>query len=45
VLPRDVLEWIAQSCPSTLEELRGLMNTIPWRFQNFGSEILRIIRP
>ncbi len=45
VLPRDVLESIAQSCPATLEELRGQMNTIPWRYQNFGSEILRIIRP
>jgi ribonuclease D len=43
ILPRDVLEQIADSRPKNLSELKALMRSIPWRFSQFGSEILKVV--
>jgi len=43
ILPRDVLEQIVAIRPRNLSELEALMQSIPWRFSQFGSEILKVI--
>ncbi len=43
ILPRDVLEQIAASRPRNMAELEALMQSVPWRFGQFGSEILKSI--
>ncbi len=44
ILPRDILENIAESGPQTMDELRTLMSECPVRFGYFGEEILGISR-
>ena len=44
ILPRDLLESIAESGPQTEDELRELMKDCPVRFSLFGEEILSISR-
>lgn len=43
ILPRDVMEGIAERAPRTLEQLQDIMSEIPWRFEHFGSQILNIV--
>ena len=43
VLPRDVLEEIANKNPATRNDLRVLMQYIPWRFEHYGNQILAVI--
>jgi ribonuclease D len=43
ILPRDVLEQIAESRPKNLSDLKALMRSIPWRFSHFGREILKVV--
>jgi ribonuclease D len=43
VLPRDVMEMIANRDPHTLEELGEVMVDIPWRLEHFGKQILSLI--
>lgn len=43
ILPRDVLEQIALSCPRNSPELKEIMRSIPWRFSRFGKDILKVI--
>ncbi|MRR29710.1 hypothetical protein EG834_05160, partial [bacterium] len=43
VLPRDVMEDIAIKGAATRNDLRRLMENIPWRFDHYGSQILAII--
>jgi ribonuclease D len=43
ILPRDMLEMIAQADPGTLEELAIIMKTLPYRFEQFGEAILRVL--
>ena len=45
VLPRDIMQEIASQNPSKLEELRELMETIPWRFERFGKDLMRELQP
>src|SRR3990172_2941615 len=40
VLPRDIMESIARAFPKTLEDLDGLMTSVPWRRMKFGEQIL-----
>jgi ribonuclease D len=42
VLPRDVLNRIAQSNPSNLSDLEQYMLDVPYRFNRFGTEILKV---
>jgi ribonuclease D len=43
ILPRDVQEQIAATRPRNLADLNVLMLSIPWRFNQFGSEILNVL--
>lgn len=43
VLPRDVLESIADRNPLDLPELEEIMRFLPWRFERFGHDILKAI--
>ena len=43
ILPRDVLEQIAATRPRKLLDLKALMLGIPWRFSQFGGEILKVV--
>lgn len=44
VLPREVMETIAQNPPRTSEDLDALMVSVPWRRKHFGPEILAMFR-
>lgn len=43
ILPRDVMETLAQASPRRYEELADLMANVPWRFEHFGDELLKLI--
>jgi ribonuclease D len=43
ILPRDVLEQIAAAHPRNSADLEALMRSIPWRFSQYGGEILKVI--
>ena len=43
VLPRDVLERIAMQNPGTLAELAEVMKDTPWRYQQYGEQIVLVI--
>jgi ribonuclease D len=43
IMPRDVLEQIAERDPNTLGELAVLMQDIPWRLDRFGPKILDLL--
>jgi ribonuclease D len=43
VLPKGWMHAIAERNPKTIEELSALMPHSPWRLENFGAEILRVI--
>lgn len=42
ILPRDVLELIAEIGPKNESELKNLMKDVPARYQRFGKEILEV---
>ena len=42
ILPRDIMETIAETGPGTEAELQSLMKECPARFRRFGSEILAV---
>lgn len=44
VLPKDILETIAQRAPRDLETLAGIMSDLPWRFEHYGSQIIHALR-
>lgn len=43
VLPREVLEQIAERNPQNMEELQAVMADFPWRFHQFGQNILEVL--
>jgi ribonuclease D len=43
ILPRDLMETLANEAPTDKEELRRLMTPLEWRFQQFGDDILKIL--
>lgn len=43
VLPRDIMYEIVSSHPSSGVELQGVMQSIPWRYEKFGSQILQVL--
>jgi ribonuclease D len=43
VLPKDLLIDIAEKSPSDEKELEKVMLDVPWRFENFGSQILNVL--
>lgn len=44
ILPRDIMYAIIDENPRDLETLQRLMQQVPWRFQNFGEHILRVLQ-
>ncbi len=44
ILPREMLEAIAEKNPSSIAELSELMADLPWRLERFGSQILQVIQ-
>jgi len=44
ILPRDILEQIAQVNPKRLEDLAAVMKPVPWRFERFGGQILKLLQ-
>ncbi len=44
VLPREVMEAIAQNPPEQPDDLEQLMASVPWRREHFGAEIMRLFR-
>lgn len=45
VLPRDVMEAIAERNPHDLNDLTEIMGNLQWRVQHFGNNILRLLHP
>lgn len=43
ILPRDVLQAIAEENPRDLNALQNIMESVPYRFKRFGAEILDAI--
>lgn len=44
ILPRDVMETIAQAAPASSQALAEVMVDLPWRMNHFGAEILSKIQ-
>lgn len=44
ILPRDMMETVAERNPRTLDELGQIMEDSPWRFTQFGHQILDVIK-
>lgn len=44
ILPRDLLQRLAEKNPRSLEEVAEIMRDVPWRMENFGEEILGLLR-
>jgi len=44
ILPREVLEQIAQANPQGMEELAEIMGDLPHRLEKFGPKILNVLR-
>lgn len=45
ILPREMVEAIAEADPRSLEALSATMADLPWRFNRFGRQILQVIHP
>ena len=43
VLPRDLMEAVVRENPKTGSELAGLLETVPWRLNRFGGDILDVL--
>ncbi|MBN1537710.1 MAG: HRDC domain-containing protein [Anaerolineales bacterium] len=43
ILPRDLLSEIAETNPANESELQAIMRSVPWRMEQFGSQIIGII--
>jgi ribonuclease D len=44
ILPRDLLNTLAEGDPRTPEELETMLKYVPWRLEHFGEEILRVLK-
>lgn len=43
ILPRDLVQSLAEQNPLNLQELKAMMNEVPWRFEHFGHQILQTL--
>jgi ribonuclease D len=43
VLPREIMREIARTAPRDINTLQQIMSPLPWRFQNYGQEIMNIL--
>jgi ribonuclease D len=44
ILPRDLLYTVAESNPSSAEDLAKVLKEVPWRMEHFGGQILDAVR-
>jgi len=44
VLPRQLMELIAERAPRSLPELSDLLSNSPWRMARFGPQILKVVK-
>ena len=44
VLPRQLMEMIAESGPRSIPELSDLLSDSPWRMARFGPQILKVVK-
>lgn len=44
VLPRDLLYQVISENPQNQQELHQVLNDVPWRQENFGAEILSVVK-
>jgi ribonuclease D len=43
VLPKVYLNTLAESPPKNLDDLKSILSQSPWRFQQYGAQLLRIV--
>jgi ribonuclease D len=43
VLPRDTMEAIGEAMPSSRQALAEMMSDLPWRYQEYGEAIFRLV--
>jgi ribonuclease D len=43
ILPRDMMERLAQDHPAGFDDLASMMRALPWRLEHFGPELLKIL--
>lgn len=43
ILPREMMERLAQNRPACIDDLALLMQDLPWRLEHFGPELLKIL--
>ena len=44
ILPREILESIAENAPSTKKELGEVMYSVPYRYRKYGNKILKALK-
>ena len=44
VLPRQLMEAIAEHAPRSMAELSELLSSSPWRMARFGPQILKAVK-
>lgn len=44
ILPRDLLNSVAQKNPSCKEELAEVFEAVPWRMEHFGDQIIAVLK-
>jgi len=43
IMPRDLMNRIAEHNPNSLQELGEILHEVPWRLDHFGSQILQVL--
>jgi len=44
ILPREILEQIAERNPANQADLEEIMHTVPWRYSRFGDSIFTLLK-
>lgn len=44
ILPRSLMETLAQRNPASIEEIGEILKDSPWRFQTFGDQLLQVLK-
>ncbi|MBA4419544.1 MAG: hypothetical protein C0391_00135 [Anaerolinea sp.] len=44
ILPKDLMIAIAEKKPATFEQLAEIMAYFPWRYTNYGSQIIKVMQ-
>jgi ribonuclease D len=43
ILPRDLMNAIAEQNPRGIEDLETVLEEVPWRLKNFGGQIMKVL--